>query len=324
MRTELSVRTPPFALLDESSSLRRRKVHVLCDTDSVNEKEKVRQVADSADSAAQEVADSRWFERVARAGFIANGLVHAILGATAVTIGLGQGGEADQAGAVGQIASQPFGLVLIVICFLGCALMALWCLVNAFFGASSLRGAGTRDPEEKQGRKQWIDFFSTVGSAIAYVVVAATFSQFVFGGGSDSGKASSQASTTVAKAPGGLYILMAAGAVIALIGIVFCINGLRRKWKDELGRPRSAFTRFLVGFTGVVGYLGKGATLLSVGILIVVSAATGDPEEFTGIDGALKGMRDQPFGPYLLLAVGLGLVLYGVFLALRSRYDRMD
>src|SRR5699024_7908228 len=251
--------------------------------------------------------------------------VHAILGATAVTIGLGQGGgEADQAGAIGQIASQPFGMVLIIICFLGCALMALWCLINAFFGSASLRGAGTKDPQQKQGRKQWTGFLTMVGSAIAYLVVAATFAQFVFGGGADSGKSSSQASTTVAKAPGGLYILMAAGAVIAIIGIVFCINGQRRKWKEELRRPQSAIIRFLVGFTGVVGYLGKGATLLSVGILIVVSAATGDPEEFTGIDGALKGMRDQPFGPYLLLAVGLGLVLYGGFLALRSRYDRME
>lgn len=290
----------------------------------MNEKEKVRQVADSADTAAQEAADSRWFERVARAGFLANGLVHAILGATAITIGLGQGGgDADQAGAVGQIASQPFGMVLIVICFLGCALMALWCLVNAFFGSASLRGAGTRDPQQKQGRKQWIDFFTMVASAVAYVVVAATFSQFVFGGGADSGKTSSQASVAVAKAPGGLYILMAVGAVIAIIGIVFSINGLRRKWKEELRRPRSTITRFLVGFTGVVGYLGKGVTLLSVGILVAASAATGDPEEFTGIDGALKGMRDQPFGPYLLLAVGLGLILYGAFLALRSRYDRM-
>src|SRR5699024_3708674 len=220
---------------------------------SVNEKEKVRQVADSADSAAQEAADSQWFERVARAGFIANGLVHAILGATAVTIGLGQGGgEADQAGAIGQIASRPFGMVLIIICFLGCALMALWCLINAFFGSASLRGAGTKDPQQKQGRKQWTGFLTMVGSAIAYLVVAATFAQFVFGGGADSGKSSSQASTTVAKAPGGLYILMAAGAVIAIIGIVFCINGQRRKWKEELRRPQSAIIRFLVGFTGVV------------------------------------------------------------------------
>ena len=286
----------------------------------MNEKEKVRQVADSADSAAQEAADSRWFER-GPCGFIANGLVHAILGATAVTIGLGQGGgEADQAGAVRQIAAQPFGMVLIVICFLGCALMALWCW-STRSSVGPARGPGTRI-RRSAGPKQWIDFFTMVGlpSPMWWLPRPSPSSSSV----EERTQASSQASTTLAKAPGGLYILMAVGAVIAIIGIVFCINGLRRKWKEDLRRPRSAFTRFLVGFTGVVGYLGKGATLLSVGILIVVSAVTGDPEEFTGIDGALKGMRDQPFGPYLLLAVGLGLILYGIFLALRSRYDRME
>lgn len=292
---------------------------------SMRDSEKFRQAADSADAAAQEAADSRWFERLARAGFAANGLVHAVLGITTISIGLGHGGEeADQAGAVGQIAAEPFGMVLIVICLIGCALMALWCLINAFFGSASLRGAETRDPQQKQGRRRWIDFLKMLGFAVAYAVIAATFSQFVLGGGADSGKASSEASTTLAKAPGGLYFLMSVGAVVAIVGIVFCVNGLRRGWAKELHRPGSAFTHFLVGLTGVVGYLGKGVTLLAVGILVVVSAANGDPRNFTGIDGALKGMRDQPFGPYLLLSVGVGLVLYGIFLALRSRYDRME
>lgn len=291
----------------------------------MSESEKFRHAAESADEAAQEAAGSRWFERAARAGFIANGLVHAVLGVMAVAIGLGQGGgEADQTGAVGQIAAEPFGAVLIVICFIGCALMALWCVINAFFGSASLRRPGTRDPQRKQGRHRWMEFLKTVGFAIVYAAIVGNFSRYVFGSGAGSDRTGSQASTTTAGVPGGLYLLMAVGAVVAIVGVVFCINGLRRSWTKELRRPKSAVTRFLVGLTGIVGYLGKGATLVSVSILVVVSAATGDPEEFTGIDGALKSMRDQPYGPHLLLAIGIGLVFYGIFLALRSRYDRMD
>lgn len=109
-----------------------------------------------------------------------------------------------------------------------------------------------------------------------------------------------------------------------MIGIGFCIAGIRLKWMDELRMPRKAPVSTPLIATGIIGYLGKGATLLAVGALVVVSAMTGDPEEFTGIDGALKAMRDQPFGTVLMLAVGAGLVLYGVFLSLRARYDRMD
>ncbi|RAD76247.1 DUF1206 domain-containing protein, partial [Burkholderia multivorans] len=66
------------------------------------------------------------------------------------------------------------------------------------------------------------------------------------------------------------------------------------------------------------------ATLLAGGILAIVSGVAGDPEKSTGVDGALKAMRDQPFGSILLLCVAVGLVLYGVFLFLRARYDKMD
>ncbi|MCI4013033.1 DUF1206 domain-containing protein [Brevibacterium sp. ZH18] len=290
----------------------------------MDETDKIKRAADSADDAAQEAADSKWFERVARAGFVANGIVHIILGATAVAVGFGRGGEADQSGAIQQMAAQPFGMVLIVLCLIGCGLMALWCVFNAFFGSASLRGAGTNDPQHRQGRRRWVEFVKTIGSAVAYAAVALTFSQYIIGGGSDSGKTSSQASTTLAKAPGGLYILAAIGAVIVMIGIGFCISGIRGRWKNDLRMPRKRAMRLLLIATGVIGYLGKGATLLAVGALVVVSAMTGDPEEFTGIDGALKAMRDQPFGTVLMLAVGAGLVLYGVFLSLRSRYDRMD
>lgn len=290
----------------------------------MDESEKIRQAADSADEAAQEAADSTWFERTARGGFLANGLVHAILGVTAVAVGFGRSGEADETGAMQQIAAKPFGMVLIAVCLIGCALMALWCLVNAFFGSSSLRGAASHSPQHREGRRRWVDFFKMFGSALVYGAIALTFSQFVFGGGSDSGRATSQASTTLAKAPGGLYILMAIGGVIIIVGIAFCINGVVANWKDDLRMPRRSLVRALLLATGVIGYLGKGVTLLAMGILVFVSALTGDPEEFTGIDGALKSMRDQPFGPYLMLAVGIGLVLYGMFLGLRSRYDRME
>lgn len=286
--------------------------------------DKIKRAADSADEAVQEAADSTWFERTARVGFLANGLVHAVLGVTAVAVGFGRSGEADQTGAIQQIAAKPFGMVLIVLCLIGCALMTLWCLVNAFFGSSSLRGAKSRDLQEREGRRRWIDFFKMFGSAIVYCAIALTFSQFVVGSGSDSGKASSQASVTLAKAPGGLYLLMAIGVVIVIVGISFCINGVVCNWKDDLRMPGQRTARSLLLATGVIGYLGKGVTLLAMGILVFVSAATGDPEEFTGIDGALKAMRDQPFGPYLMLAVGIGLVLYGIFLGLRSRYDRME
>lgn len=133
--------------------------------------------------------------------FIANGLVHIILGATAAGLALGKSGEAEQSGAMQQMASQPFGMVLLWLCMLGCALLALWNLANAFFGTATLRGHGSNDPRDEHGRERWKDFVLAIAQGITYAAVAVLFGKFVFGQGSDSGQSSQQASSTLAQAP---------------------------------------------------------------------------------------------------------------------------
>jgi hypothetical protein len=56
---------------------------------------------------------------------------------------------------------------------------------------------------------------------------------------------------------------------------------------------------------------------------VIVATVTNNPEQSTGIDGALKALREQPFGVWLLGAVALGLMAYGVFMVVRSKYQRM-
>ena len=63
----------------------------------------------SAKGAARTAQRSDAFRRVARAGFVVVGLVHIIIGAIAVSIATGGGGDADQDGAMEQIRSTPVG-----------------------------------------------------------------------------------------------------------------------------------------------------------------------------------------------------------------------
>jgi len=74
---------------------------------------------------------------------------------------------------------------------------------------------------------------------------------------------------------------------------------------------------------GVVGYVAKGIALFAVGVLFVVAAFTFDPEKASGLDGALKSLADLPFGIVILVAVGIGLIAYGLFLVARSRLARL-
>ena len=42
-----------------------------------------------------------------------------------------------------------------------------------------------------------------------------------------------------------------------------------------------------------------------------------------GLDGALKSLRDEPFGPALLTVVAVGLVAFGLYCFARARHQRI-
>lgn len=71
----------------------------------------------------------------ARAGIAANGVVHLLIGWLAVRIALGSGGQADQNGALGAIAAEPAGRVLLWVLVVGFAAVVLWRTVSAVWGS---------------------------------------------------------------------------------------------------------------------------------------------------------------------------------------------
>ncbi|EIC09223.1 protein of unknown function DUF1206 [Microbacterium laevaniformans OR221] len=52
-------------------------------------------------------------QALARAGFVANGVVHALIGALVVAIAAGGRGEADQVGALRTVAAVPWGAAVV-------------------------------------------------------------------------------------------------------------------------------------------------------------------------------------------------------------------
>ena len=71
---------------------------------------------------------------------------------------------------------------------------------------------------------------------------------------------------------------------------------------------------------GRAGYIAKGVALAIVGLLFLVAAWTAKAKEATGLDGALKTLREQPFGTFLLTLVALGLVAFGGYCFARARH----
>jgi hypothetical protein len=273
-------------------------------------KRELKQAADAAEN----VTNSRTLELLARAGFAASGILHLLVGAIAIRLAMGGTGNADFSGAVAELATQPAGPFLLWASFAACAALALWQASDAIFDYNYL------PTKEKAGKKA-----RAGAQALVYTGLALTLMSFARGTGSsgDNQQTASDLTASLIKAPGGVALLVLLGAGIAVAGVAYGIRGVRKSFEKQLVMPSSPAARKAVTVLGVAGYVAKGTVLLLTGLLIAIATLEAHPEESTGLDGALRALRDQPFGLYVLAAVGAGLICYGVYMVVRARLAKM-
>ncbi|KLU09271.1 DUF1206 domain-containing protein [Kocuria sp. SM24M-10] len=268
--------------------------------------------ATRAADAADDATDSRGFVLAARAGFVAAGLLHAMIGVIALRVARGGSGSADQSGAVAALAGTPGGTVLLWACFLGCAALAVFLLSEAVFGATQ------RSDREKLKHR-----LKSGGQAVVYGAIGAVFGTYALGGSSDSSRSTQSISARLMAHPAGTVLLVAVGLGLVVAGGYFVYRGVTRTFTQTLKGLPPGGTGSAVVALGVAGYVAKGVALAVLGALFVVATLQHDPEEATGLDGALKSLQGQPFGTWLLGAVAVGLICYGLYLVVRAKYQRM-
>lgn len=262
--------------------------------------------------AAERAADSKSFERAARMGYVASGLLHALIGLIALQIAFGDGGSADSSGAMSALASRPGGIFLIWACFLGCLALALFQVTRTF-----LDSAGSR-------KDVWKKRATDAGSAIVYGAIGISFGVFALGGSSDSGQNQATWTARLLSQPSGQVLVGLIGAVVAGIGIYFVYKGVMRTFRKDLGPVPGGTWRRAVTITGITGFTAKGISLLILGGLVITAAATADPQKSSGLDGALHALKEAPQGWLALGAVGVGLICYGLYLGImRARFGKL-
>ena len=277
-------------------------------TKETNIKEEMKDAADVA----EDVTNSKPLEIAARAGFAVSGLLHFLIGLVAIRLAMGGQGQADVSGAVEELAEQPAGPLLLWTSFAACVALAIWQTSDAIFDFEHL------PTKKKVGKK-----LKAALQAVVYAAFALTLASVATGAGSDNRESTSDMTVNLMKAPGGVALLVVIGAAVAVTGIVYAIRGFKKSFIKYLRMPSQPQARTAVTVIGMVGYVAKGFALLLVGLLIVIATLKAHPEESTGLDGSLKALREQPFGVYLLAAVGVGLICYGIYMAVRAKLAKM-
>jgi hypothetical protein len=211
------------------------------------------------------------------------------------------------------LADQPLGRFLLWLVAVGLVALALWQVSEAIWGYRNCDGA-------KRARKQ-----ATSGAkALIYAALAASAASVALGSGSSSSQSQQQTTSGILAWPAGEVIVVVAGLIIVGVGAAAVVKGVKQSFSEEIDTSSmSPVARKGVERLGQVGYVGKGVALAVVGGLLSYAAMTFDRQETPGLDGALQTILAQPFGRFLLSAVALGLVAFGLFAILQSRYRRM-
>jgi hypothetical protein len=122
---------------------------------------------------------------------------------------------------------------------------------------------------------------------------------------------------------GGVFLALV-GAGVAIYGLFEIKDALQAKLGEDLDATR--LRREAGSWATVIGHIGNGARgiiLVMMGIAFVSAGLNRDPDQAGGISDALRTLFAQPYGIVLLVFVGGGLALFGVFQLLHARYGRL-
>ena len=272
----------------------------------------------AADGAARITrAASPWIVRLARFGYAAKGVVYVLVGwLTALGAFKGGDGPTDSRGVLEQLLQRPYGRVLLGVVAAGLASYALWRLTQAFKDTED-KGAGWKGLSVRF-------FYACVG--VVYAGLGYSAVQLILGNGAGKGSdESSRELTAHAFAlPLGRWLAGLAGLAVIGFGGYQCYKAFSAKFCEKWKRHEmSEGSRAYAMRAGQVGLTARGVVFGIIGVFLIQAALHARAEEARGLSGALRALEQQPHGPYVLGAVALGLVAYGLYMFVEARYRRI-
>jgi hypothetical protein len=261
----------------------------------------------------EQVVRSDGFEWLARAGFVARGIVYAIIGILAIKLALGSGGtNASQQGALRTIAHQPFGKVLLILVAIGLGGYSLWRLVRGLLG---------HGPE---GSDRGVDRVAALASGVVYAGLCAIAVEILLGSGSGGSGGAQKTTAGVFGWPAGTWLVGIAGVVLIGVGLYQGYRGISQDFLDDSKTSEmSPRVRTWIEWIGTFGHLARMVVFCLVGVFLITAAVDYNPNKAVGLDGALAKVDHASYGPFLLGLVAAGLISFGAYSLSDARYRRL-
>jgi hypothetical protein len=248
-------------------------------------------------------------EKGARLGYLARAAVFIVIGFFAFRTAFAAGSTLSEEEAIGRIVASPFGGVLLVLLTVALPCFALWRFIQAIFDAD---GYGTKPKgiATRVGR-----FFS----GLTYLFLSIYAASLLFGlstGGGEGGGLLNQWAPLF-----GPWFTVPAGLV--MLGVA--ASQAKKAWSGSFLRFLSlppAHARWMTALCRF-GITARALVFAALAFLFFTGASRWSPDHMPGLEDALVAIGGWPYGWVLLSATGLGLVAFGVYALILSRYGHI-
>jgi Domain of Unknown Function (DUF1206) len=262
-----------------------------------------------------------WPDALARAGFVAKGVVYVVVGGLALKAAAGLGGQAtDPTGVLADAARSVLGRTALGVVALGLVAHGLFRALLALVGEPY----GSTTPLRRIARR-----VANAAGAIAYLGLSVTAAALSIGwkafAHADSDTTTQRWSGRLLHAPLGRPLLLgvalgiAIAAVVAFVRVVFPGRSRRRLRVEDMS-PRERTT---VAVVGRLAFLARAIILATVAYYLTRAAIDRAPREARGPAGALHAAWEYRHGSWLLALMAAGLLSVGAFAFLEARWRRL-
>ncbi|WP_256010654.1 DUF1206 domain-containing protein [Desertivirga xinjiangensis] len=260
-----------------------------------------------------------WIRPVAKTGLFAKGIVYCLIGLLALMSAFqinGQAaGKSDKAGSIQFLLEMSGGKIVLLFISIGLLAYSVWRFLQTFL-----------DTEHKGSRPKGIaKRFGYFFSGLTYLSICFLTVKAIIEGSSDSGGSSNSQIQSLMKHPLGMWVMVVIGLIFTGIGVYQIWYGSSEKYRNHVDVQKlSQKASFSLLRAGKAGYISRGIVWLIVSFLFLKAAYQHNASEAGGTGSAFSFVQEGPFGTYLLAALALGLICYGVMNFIRAAFENLD
>lgn len=263
--------------------------------------------------------------KIGRAGWFAKGVVYVIAGYLALAVAAKAGGwakspatgdqEASPVGAVKTVAgSGGGGTVLLWLLAIGMLLYAAWRVVSALL-------PGGKDAKAMAHR---IGYIASAVMYVTFAISAIALARHTPGTPNGNTKVTDISASFMTHSFG-RFVIGVVGVKVIAVGLYRISKGVKMDVDDELDMSGISPTRRRwAERLGAIGEVGRGIGFALVGFFLLRSAMTYDPNQATGLDGALRRVAVNSWGVFAVVIVGIGFAAYGIFCLATFTHRRLQ